>query len=65
MSLEAVQFAVAAVYGRRNLLIQKPAVIDRRYSKPNCATTTSQPSQGGYYVWITGKSQILADVWRI
>jgi len=28
-----VHFAVAAVYDRRNLLNQKTAVIDRRYSK--------------------------------
>jgi hypothetical protein len=28
------QFAVAALYERRNLLNQKPAVIDRRYKKP-------------------------------
>jgi hypothetical protein len=27
------QFAVAALYERRNLLNQKPAVIDRRYKK--------------------------------
>jgi hypothetical protein len=28
------QFAVAALYERRNLLNQKPAVIDRRDKKP-------------------------------
>jgi hypothetical protein len=27
------QFAVAALYERRNLLKQKPAVIERRYKK--------------------------------
>ena len=27
------QFAVAALYERRNLLIQKPALIERRYKK--------------------------------
>jgi hypothetical protein len=29
------QFAVAGLYERRNLLNQNPAVIDRRYKKPN------------------------------
>jgi hypothetical protein len=28
------QFAVAALYERRNLVNQNPAVIDRRYKKP-------------------------------
>ena len=28
------QFAVAALYERRNPLNQKPAVIDQRYKKP-------------------------------
>jgi hypothetical protein len=42
--LAAVQFAVAALYERRNLLSQKAAVIDRRYKKPN-RTTTSKPSR--------------------
>jgi hypothetical protein len=28
------QFAVAALYERRNLLNQKPAVMDRPYKKP-------------------------------
>jgi hypothetical protein len=30
----AGQFAEAALYERRNLLNEKPAVIDRRYKKP-------------------------------
>jgi hypothetical protein len=34
-----VQFAVAAVSDRRNLLNQKTAVRDRRYKESNCATT--------------------------
>jgi len=44
-----VQFAVAAVYDRRNLLIQKTAVIDRRYSKAklnHCPQINSRPIQG-------------------
>jgi hypothetical protein len=35
------QFAVAALYERRNLLNLKPAVIDRRYNKQKCASTES------------------------
>ena len=34
-----VQFAVAAVSDRRNLLNQKTAVRDRRYKESNCNTT--------------------------
>jgi hypothetical protein len=34
-----VQFAVAAVSDRRNLLNQKTAVRDRRYKESNCTTT--------------------------
>jgi hypothetical protein len=34
-----VQFAVAAVSGRRNLLNRKTAVRDRRYKESNCTTT--------------------------
>jgi hypothetical protein len=34
-----VQFAVAALYERRNLMNQKAEVIDRRYKKPNHTTT--------------------------
>jgi hypothetical protein len=39
------QFAVAAVSDRRNLLNQKPAVGDRRYSKPD-RDTTPDPDHG-------------------
>ena len=35
-----VQFAVAAVSDRRNILNQKTAVRDRRYKESNCTTTT-------------------------
>jgi len=37
--LVVVQFAVAAVSDRRNLLNQKTAVRDRRYKESNCTTT--------------------------
>jgi hypothetical protein len=37
--LVVVQFAVAAVSDRRNLLNQKTAVRDRRYKGSNCTTT--------------------------
>jgi hypothetical protein len=40
------QFAVAALYERRNLLNQNAAVIDRRYSKLTHYLPVAQPQDG-------------------
>jgi len=42
-----VQFAVAAVSDRRNLLNQKTAVRDRRHNESNCTTTKGKAGLTG------------------
>ena len=55
------QFAVAALYERRNLLNQKPAVIDRRYKKPKCPTTGHNSHGGGRKGNVAPHSILIVD----